>query len=141
MSLSFFFLRACHLVPLRIYLFISPTIIIHTSASSPSVQPSSPGDYYSSVEGDLKVELTEKLFALDTDANEGPADTEVRVRVTLKQKLYRIFSCLKAGAFNSFTIQGLQLRAQFDLKGQTSKTIAANNMIYTLQQCFPRHFQ
>uniref|UniRef100_A0A8C6WRZ8 Endothelial PAS domain protein 1b n=1 Tax=Neogobius melanostomus TaxID=47308 RepID=A0A8C6WRZ8_9GOBI len=31
------------------------------------VQPSSPGDYYSSVDSELKVELTEKLFALDTE--------------------------------------------------------------------------
>uniref|UniRef100_A0A671TFD6 Endothelial PAS domain protein 1b n=1 Tax=Sinocyclocheilus anshuiensis TaxID=1608454 RepID=A0A671TFD6_9TELE len=29
-------------------------------------QPSSPGDYYTSVDNDLKVELTEKLFSLDT---------------------------------------------------------------------------
>ncbi|XP_068590533.1 endothelial PAS domain-containing protein 1b [Cebidichthys violaceus] len=37
--------------------------------------PSSPGDYYSSVESDLKVELTEKLFSLDTKGN-SPANTE-----------------------------------------------------------------
>lgn len=42
------------------------------------LQPSSPGDYYSSVESDLKVELTEKLFALDTEGN-SPANTEVCV--------------------------------------------------------------
>uniref|UniRef100_A0A3B4XC12 Endothelial PAS domain protein 1b n=1 Tax=Seriola lalandi dorsalis TaxID=1841481 RepID=A0A3B4XC12_SERLL len=41
----------------------------------PPLQPSSPGDYYSSVESDLKVELTEKLFALDTEGN-SPANTE-----------------------------------------------------------------
>ena len=41
------------------------------------LQPSSPGDYYSSVESDLKVELTEKLFALDTDGRDSPIDTEV----------------------------------------------------------------
>ncbi|XP_034407594.1 endothelial PAS domain-containing protein 1b isoform X2 [Cyclopterus lumpus] len=37
--------------------------------------PSSPGDYYSSVESDLKVELTEKLFSLDTEGS-SPANTE-----------------------------------------------------------------
>ncbi|XP_036429722.1 endothelial PAS domain-containing protein 1b [Colossoma macropomum] len=40
------------------------------SSATPSLSscstPSSPGDYYSSVDNDLKVELTEKLFALDT---------------------------------------------------------------------------
>lgn len=41
-------------------------------------QPSSPGDYYSPVESDLKVELTEKLFSLDTDEST-PANTEVCV--------------------------------------------------------------
>lgn len=51
----------------------SPPSIILTS----SLQPSSPGDYYSSVESDLKVELTEKLFALDTEGNNSPANTEV----------------------------------------------------------------
>lgn len=40
-------------------------------------QPSSPGDYYSSVDSDLKVELTEKLFALDTEGRDSPIDTEV----------------------------------------------------------------
>ncbi|CAM9334509.1 unnamed protein product, partial [Lampetra planeri] len=38
--------------------------------------PSSPGDYYSSVESDMKVELTEKLFALDTESNNSPTNTE-----------------------------------------------------------------
>ncbi|MBN3298446.1 EPAS1 protein, partial [Amia calva] len=32
-----------------------------------SAQPSSPGDYFSPVDSELKVELTEKLFALDTE--------------------------------------------------------------------------
>lgn len=41
------------------------------------LQPSSPGEYYSSVETDLKVELTEKLFALDTDDTNSSANTEV----------------------------------------------------------------
>uniref|UniRef100_A0A671MPF8 Endothelial PAS domain-containing protein 1-like n=1 Tax=Sinocyclocheilus anshuiensis TaxID=1608454 RepID=A0A671MPF8_9TELE len=40
------------------------------SSTTPSLSscstPSSPGDYYTSVDRDLKVELTEKLFSLDT---------------------------------------------------------------------------
>ncbi|XP_062285894.1 endothelial PAS domain-containing protein 1b isoform X2 [Scomber scombrus] len=54
------------------------------SSATPSLSscstPSSPGDYYSSVESDLKVELTEKLseklFALDTEGDGSPEDTE-----------------------------------------------------------------
>ncbi|XP_018516288.1 endothelial PAS domain-containing protein 1b [Lates calcarifer] len=46
-----------------------------TPSLSSCSTPSSPGDYYSSVESDLKVELTEKLFALDTESN-NTADTE-----------------------------------------------------------------
>ncbi|XP_045897412.1 endothelial PAS domain-containing protein 1-like, partial [Micropterus dolomieu] len=48
-----------------------------TPSLSSCSTPSSPGDYYSSVESDLKVELTEKLFALDTESNNSPANTEV----------------------------------------------------------------
>lgn len=33
-----------------------------------SVQPSSPGDYYSSMDEDLKIEVIEKLFAMDTES-------------------------------------------------------------------------
>uniref|UniRef100_A0A8C9Y3R5 Endothelial PAS domain protein 1b n=1 Tax=Sander lucioperca TaxID=283035 RepID=A0A8C9Y3R5_SANLU len=47
-----------------------------TPSLSSCSTPSSPGDYYSPVESDLKVELTEKLFALDTEGNNSPADTE-----------------------------------------------------------------
>ncbi|CAJ1066810.1 endothelial PAS domain-containing protein 1b [Xyrichtys novacula] len=47
-----------------------------TPSLSSCSTPSSPGDYYSSVDGDLKVELTEKLFALDTECNGSPANTE-----------------------------------------------------------------
>nr|XP_019962122.1 PREDICTED: endothelial PAS domain-containing protein 1-like [Paralichthys olivaceus] len=48
-----------------------------TPSLSSCSTPSSPGDYYSSVESDLKVELTEKLFALDTESNNNsPANTE-----------------------------------------------------------------
>ncbi|XP_070771655.1 endothelial PAS domain-containing protein 1b [Enoplosus armatus] len=47
-----------------------------TPSLSSCSTPSSPGDYFSSVDSDLKVELTEKLFALDTEGNNSPADTE-----------------------------------------------------------------
>uniref|UniRef100_A0A671WVS7 Endothelial PAS domain protein 1b n=1 Tax=Sparus aurata TaxID=8175 RepID=A0A671WVS7_SPAAU len=51
-----------------------------TGSATPSLSscstPSSPGDYYSSVDSDLKVELTEKLFALDTEGRDSPIDTE-----------------------------------------------------------------
>lgn len=43
-----------------------------TPSLSSCSTPSSPGDYYSSVEGDLKVELTEKLFSLDTEGKSSP---------------------------------------------------------------------
>uniref|UniRef100_A0A8C8H7L6 Uncharacterized protein n=1 Tax=Oncorhynchus tshawytscha TaxID=74940 RepID=A0A8C8H7L6_ONCTS len=38
--------------------------------------PSSPGDYYNERESDLKVELTEKLFALDTEGPKSPGSTQ-----------------------------------------------------------------
>ncbi|KAJ8359723.1 hypothetical protein SKAU_G00162480 [Synaphobranchus kaupii] len=41
--------------------------------------PSSPGDYYSSVDSDLKVELTEKLFALDTQEPKSPCSTQTHL--------------------------------------------------------------
>nr|XP_046258938.1 endothelial PAS domain-containing protein 1b isoform X2 [Scatophagus argus] len=51
-----------------------------TGSATPSLSscstPSSPGDYYSSVENELRVELTEKLFALDTEESDSPANTE-----------------------------------------------------------------
>uniref|UniRef100_A0A8C2Q0T6 Endothelial PAS domain protein 1b n=1 Tax=Cyprinus carpio TaxID=7962 RepID=A0A8C2Q0T6_CYPCA len=40
-------------------------------------QPSSPGDYYTSVDSDLKAELTEKLFSLDTQKTKTPCNQEV----------------------------------------------------------------
>ncbi|KAL3971718.1 helicase SRCAP [Sarotherodon galilaeus] len=46
-----------------------------TPSLSSCSTPSSPDDYYSSVESDLRVELTEKLFALDTEGNSS-ANTE-----------------------------------------------------------------
>uniref|UniRef100_A0A674CAH8 Endothelial PAS domain protein 1b n=1 Tax=Salmo trutta TaxID=8032 RepID=A0A674CAH8_SALTR len=38
--------------------------------------PSSPGDYHNERESDLKVELTEKLFALDTEGPKSPGSTQ-----------------------------------------------------------------
>ncbi|CAI5771129.1 PAS domain-containing 1 isoform X1 [Podarcis lilfordi] len=38
------------------------------SSNSSCSTPSSPGDYYTSLDEDLKIEMIEKLFALDTDA-------------------------------------------------------------------------
>lgn len=40
----------------------------HTCSSTSCSSPSSPGDYYSSLDNDLKIELIEKLFAMDTEA-------------------------------------------------------------------------
>uniref|UniRef100_A0A8D2ZWT2 Endothelial PAS domain protein 1b n=1 Tax=Scophthalmus maximus TaxID=52904 RepID=A0A8D2ZWT2_SCOMX len=54
-----------------------------TPSLSSCSTPSSPGDYYSPLDSDLKVELTEKLFALDTEGGGGggsrssPENTEV----------------------------------------------------------------
>uniref|UniRef100_A0A3Q3W5P4 Uncharacterized protein n=1 Tax=Mola mola TaxID=94237 RepID=A0A3Q3W5P4_MOLML len=48
-----------------------------TPSLSSCSTPSSPGDYYSSVDSELKVELTEKLFALDTEGGGSPANTEM----------------------------------------------------------------
>uniref|UniRef100_A0A3P9NHV6 Endothelial PAS domain protein 1b n=1 Tax=Poecilia reticulata TaxID=8081 RepID=A0A3P9NHV6_POERE len=45
-----------------------------TPSLSSCSTPSSPGDYYSSVESDLRVELTEKLFALETEGNDSTED-------------------------------------------------------------------
>uniref|UniRef100_A0A672QJI6 Endothelial PAS domain-containing protein 1-like n=1 Tax=Sinocyclocheilus grahami TaxID=75366 RepID=A0A672QJI6_SINGR len=48
------------------------------SSTTPSLSscstPSSPGDYYTSVDSDLKVELTEKLFSLDTQETKTPCN-------------------------------------------------------------------
>ncbi|XP_061913955.1 endothelial PAS domain-containing protein 1-like [Entelurus aequoreus] len=46
-----------------------------TPSLSSCSTPSSPEDYYSTTDSDLKVELTEKLFALDTKGN-SPVSTE-----------------------------------------------------------------
>lgn len=42
----------------------------------PGFQPSSPEDYYSSLENPLKIEVIEKLFAMDTESRE-PCSTQV----------------------------------------------------------------
>ncbi|NP_001296843.1 endothelial PAS domain-containing protein 1b [Fundulus heteroclitus] len=47
-----------------------------TPSLSSCSTPSSPGDYYSSVESDQRLELTEKLFALETEGNDSDAHTE-----------------------------------------------------------------
>lgn len=36
----------------------------------PGPQPSSPGDYYTSLNDDLKIEVIEKLFTIDTEAKD-----------------------------------------------------------------------
>lgn len=54
-----------------LYAFFPHSNLLYT------LQPSSPGDYYSSVDSDLKVELTEKLFTLDTEGDNGPDNPEV----------------------------------------------------------------
>lgn len=46
----------------------------------PGPQPSSPGDYYSSLEDDLKIEVIEKLFAMDTEAKD-QCSTQVSGRI------------------------------------------------------------
>uniref|UniRef100_A0A8C7T6A4 Endothelial PAS domain protein 1 n=1 Tax=Oncorhynchus mykiss TaxID=8022 RepID=A0A8C7T6A4_ONCMY len=47
-----------------------------TPGSATPSTPSSPGDYYNERESDLKVELTEKLFALDTEGPKSPGSTQ-----------------------------------------------------------------
>ena len=91
----FFALQILFFSILSHYLFIYLAHVYYSHfrplvLSPPSLQPSSPGDYYSSVESDLKVELTEKLFALDTEGDGSPEDTEVRTGATLKQKVMPI---------------------------------------------------
>uniref|UniRef100_A0A1A8GDH9 Endothelial PAS domain protein 1 n=1 Tax=Nothobranchius korthausae TaxID=1143690 RepID=A0A1A8GDH9_9TELE len=49
-----------------------------TPSLSSCSTPSSPGDYYGPVESDLRIELTEKLFALDTEGNNS-ASTEAEL--------------------------------------------------------------
>lgn len=81
------FLCCCFLFFFLIAPFLSPMSVLFTSSfaltSCSALQPSSPGDYYSSVDGDLKVELTEKLLILDKERDNGPANTEVCISLTL----------------------------------------------------------
>lgn len=67
--------------------FLSPVSVLFASSfaltSCSALQPSSPGDYYSSVDSDLKVELTEKLLILDKEGDNRPANTEVCTSLTL----------------------------------------------------------
>lgn len=46
-----------------------PDLLPLLPAPSPP-QPSSPEDYYTSLEDDLKIEMIEKLFAMDTEAKD-----------------------------------------------------------------------
>uniref|UniRef100_A0ABM5FJ46 Endothelial PAS domain-containing protein 1 isoform X2 n=1 Tax=Pogona vitticeps TaxID=103695 RepID=A0ABM5FJ46_9SAUR len=47
------------------------------SSNSSCSTPSSPGDYYTSLDEDLKIEMIEKLFAMDTDAkNQCSSETD-----------------------------------------------------------------
>ncbi|KAM8945434.1 LOW QUALITY PROTEIN: endothelial PAS domain-containing protein 1 [Pelodytes ibericus] len=46
------------------------------SSNSSCSTPNSPGEYYSSLDEDLKVELIEKLFAMDTEAANKPNTTQ-----------------------------------------------------------------
>uniref|UniRef100_A0A3Q3JCT5 Endothelial PAS domain protein 1b n=1 Tax=Monopterus albus TaxID=43700 RepID=A0A3Q3JCT5_MONAL len=59
---------------LLLFLFPSHPMFVNLF---PSLQPSSPEDYYSSADSDPKMDLTEKLFALDKEGNNGPANTEM----------------------------------------------------------------
>uniref|UniRef100_A0A6Q2XVQ4 Endothelial PAS domain protein 1b n=1 Tax=Esox lucius TaxID=8010 RepID=A0A6Q2XVQ4_ESOLU len=61
------------------------------STATPSLSscstPSSPGDYYSERETDLKVELTEKLFALDTERPKSPGSIQASMETFSKHDL------------------------------------------------------
>uniref|UniRef100_A0A8C7W571 Endothelial PAS domain protein 1 n=1 Tax=Oncorhynchus mykiss TaxID=8022 RepID=A0A8C7W571_ONCMY len=62
--------------PLSLSQSLSLSLSLSLPLSSLWVQPSSPGDYYNERESDLKVELTEKLFALDTEGPKSPGSTQ-----------------------------------------------------------------
>uniref|UniRef100_A0A8C8H8H1 Endothelial PAS domain protein 1b n=1 Tax=Oncorhynchus tshawytscha TaxID=74940 RepID=A0A8C8H8H1_ONCTS len=66
-------LLSCHL---SLSQSLSLSLSLSLPLSSLWVQPSSPGDYYNERESDLKVELTEKLFALDTEGPKSPGSTQ-----------------------------------------------------------------
>lgn len=61
----------------HLLLFVSLCLSSHLISSVVRLQPSSPGDYYSSMESDMKLELTEKLSALDSEGNSSSAATQV----------------------------------------------------------------
>ncbi|KAM6221943.1 endothelial PAS domain-containing protein 1 [Rhynchocyon petersi] len=48
----------------------SSTLSVTSSNSSSNSTPSSPGDYYTTLEDDLKIGVIEKLFAMDTEAKD-----------------------------------------------------------------------
>ena len=49
----------------------------------PGPQPSSPGDYYTSLSDDLKIEVIEKLFTMDTEAkDQGSSQVDGLCRLT-----------------------------------------------------------
>uniref|UniRef100_A0A3Q2PCC8 Endothelial PAS domain protein 1b n=1 Tax=Fundulus heteroclitus TaxID=8078 RepID=A0A3Q2PCC8_FUNHE len=78
-QLPLFKLIFCSFFPLTFYPYCpcSPAplaTIPLTHFSTSHLQPSSPGDYYSSVESDQRLELTEKLFALETEGNDSDED-------------------------------------------------------------------
>lgn len=81
------FLCCCVLFSFLLAPFLSPLSVLFASSftliSCSALQPSSPGDYYSSVDSDLKVELTEKLLILDTEGDNGPANTKVCISLSL----------------------------------------------------------
>nr|XP_057920549.1 endothelial PAS domain-containing protein 1b isoform X2 [Doryrhamphus excisus] len=63
----------------------NPSSCSATPSLSSCSTPSSPGDYYSPADSDMKVELTERLFALDTEAN-SPVSTEVSEHLVFFQR-------------------------------------------------------
>lgn len=59
--------------------FYSNVHLLHAWWCVSSVeQPSRPDDYYGTVDNDLKVELTEKLFSLDTQETKSSCNQEVK---------------------------------------------------------------
>lgn len=48
--------------------FMAIFVLVDSLFSHFILKPSSPGDYYTSLDEDLKIEMIEKLFAMDTDA-------------------------------------------------------------------------
>lgn len=61
-----------------------------------SLQPSSPGDYYSSVDEDFKIEVIEKLFAMDTESK-SQCTSQVRNPYLSLPKAVNIRPCCRGG--------------------------------------------